>query len=390
MKSMIFAAGMAALASLASPAVAEEFHGYDPATFDGSMLPVGNLMAMVESAKAANPPSNGEAYVIGFANLQRDIPFCALVEQGILENAEAAGIEVVVADNRLDGATALANAESFITRNVDLVIEFQTDAAFGQTIMQRMDAAGIPVIAIDIPMGDAVFFGVNNPRAGFMGGSYLAQAAVSEHGEAAVNNGYFLHGLLPQSGPVPAMRTDGQRAGFLAVASGFAEENILTFDSKNTLDEAFVQTNNLLPRIPEDALIMGTGINDQVSTGILRAAQQAGRDNIVIVGLGADERETLANEVDFIGAVGAFPERYGNSLIPMSLAILAGRDLPDSVLINHVMVTKQNICEFYGDMTCAGGQALELDFPQAAFEEHLAGLRDNPDLADVQNLIPEH
>ncbi len=389
MKKLATAFAVMALTILPGTAMSEDFHGFDPATFDSNMLPADNLAAMVKSAMAVNPPKNGETYVIGFANLQRDIPFCALVEQGILQNAEAAGVEVVVVDNRLDGATALANAQSLITRNVDLVIEFQTDAAFGNTIMQEMDAAGIPVIAIDIPMGTATFFGVNNPRAGFMGGSALAQAAIAEYGMDRVKEGYFLHGLLPQSGPIPAMRNGGQLAGFMAAVPGFPADQVLTFDSKNTLDEAFVQTNNLLSRIPDDAIIMGTGINDQVSTGILRAAQQAGREDIVIVGLGADEKETLAGEENFVAAVGSFPERYGNSLIPMSLAMLAGIEMPDAVLINHVMVTPQNICQFYTDMTCADGDALTFDFPQAAFETHLASLRQDPDLAGVENLIPE-
>lgn len=386
MKRLALAASMAAI--LSGPALAQDFHGFDPATFDGFMLPAENLAAMVAEAMTVNPPKNGTQYVIGFANLQRDIPFCALVEQGILENAAAAGIEVVVADNRLDGATALANAESFITRDVDLVIEFQTDAAFGQTIMDKMNAAGIPVIAIDIPMGDAVFFGVNNPRAGFMGGSYLAQAAIAEYGMERVMGGYFINGELPQSGPIPAMRTGGQNAGFIGVVPDFPAEQMLTFDSKNTLDEAFAQTTNLLARIPEDALVMGTGINDQVAAGILRAAQTAGREDIVVVGLGADMTESIVNEADYVASVGSFPERYGNSLIPMSLALLAGKDLPDSVLINHVMVTKQNICEYYPDIPCAEGEALAYEFPQAAFEAHLASLRTLPELADVQNLIP--
>jgi len=373
---------------MAPVAQGQDFHGYDPATFDGAMPPAGNLTAMVAAAMAANPPKNGTQYVIGFANLQRDITFCALVEQGILENAAAAGIEVVVADNRLDGATALANAESFITRDVDLVIEFQTDAAFGAIIMQKVDEAGIPVIAIDIPMGDALFFGVNNPRAGFMGGSYLAQAAVAEFGMDRVMEGYFIEGELPQSGPIPAMRTGGQVAGFLASVPGFPEDHVLTFDSKNTLEESFTQTSNLLGRIPEGAVVMGTALNDQATTGILRAAQQDGREDVVVVGLGADEKETRATEGDVVAAVGSFPERYVNSLVPMALATIAGVDLPDAVLINHVMVTKQTICDYYPDQPCAEGEALAYAFPRAEFEAHLASLQDDPTLADVKNLIP--
>lgn len=387
MKRFVLAASAALMLSV-SPLAAQGFHGYDPATHDGTMLPAENLMEMVKSAMSVNPPRNGENYVIGFANLQRDIPFCALVEEGILENAEAAGIEVVVADNRLDGATALANAESFITRNVDFVIEFQTDAEFGAVIMQKLNDAEIPVVAIDIPMPGAGFFGVNNPRAGFMGGSYLAQAAVARYGMDAVMGGYFIEGELPQSGPIPAMRTGGQVAGFLAALPGFSEDQVLTFDSKNTLEESFTQTRNLLSRVPEGVPIMGTAINDQASTGILRAAQQDGRDMITVVGLGADEKDTLAGEDDFVAAVGSFPERYGNSLIPIALATLANQDLPEAVLINHQMVTKANICEFYEDQTCADVEVIDYTFPEDGFLAHLAALRDDPTLADVQNLIP--
>lgn len=376
-----------ALFSIALPAAAD-FHGFDPAVHDGSMFPAENLSAMVTTAMKKSPPRNGENYVIGFANLQRDIPFCALVEEGILKNAEIAGIEVVVADNRLDGATALANAESFITRNVDLVIEFQTDAEFGAVIMNKLNQEKIPVIAIDIPMPGATFFGVNNPKAGFMGGAYLAQASLERHGKEAVMNGYFIEGELPQSGPIPAMRTGGQIAGFRAVLPDFPEDQILTFDSKNTLEESFTQTNNLLSRIPADAPIMGAAINDQATTGILRAAQQDGREMITVVGLGADEGETLAGEKDFVAAVGSFPERYGNSLIPIALAKLAGESLPDAVLINHQMVTPANICEFNEAVECQQVDVIDFNFPQEAFMQHLSNLKDDPSLADVQNLVP--
>lgn len=365
-----------------------DFHGYDPATFNGEMLSIDQFKAMVADAMKSTPPKNGTSYVIGFANLQRDIPFCALVEQSIKANAEAAGIELVVADNHLDGATALGNAESFINRDVDFVIEFQTDANFGATIMQKMSAAGIKVAAIDIPMPGAIFFGVNNPRAGFMGGSYLAQAAIQKFGEDKVKEGYFVEGELPQSGPIPAMRTGGQVAGFIASVPGFDPSHILKFDSKNTLEESFTQTNSLLAKIPDGAVIMGTAINDQAATGILRALKQAGREkDVVVVGLGADEKDTLQNEPAFVASVGSFPERYGNSLIPIALAELAKRPMPESVLINHVMVTKQNVCQFYADHKCNDGPAISYTFPETEFEAHLKSLENDASLKDIRNLI---
>ena len=376
---------------LGGAALADDFHGFNPATHDGSMISADNLAAMVKDAVAASAPRNGKQLVIGFANLQRDITFCAKVEEGLVANAKAAGIDLQVVDNRLDGATALANAESFIQRNVDAVIEFQTDANFGATIMQKMNDAKTKVIAIDIPMPGATFFGANNPKSGFMGGSYLAQAAIAKWGADKVKTGYLIVGELPQSGAIPAMRTGGQIAGFLAGVDGFPADHVIKFDSKNVLEESFTQTNNILGRIPAGVPIMGTAINDQASTGILRAVKQAGREaDLLVVGMGADETATLASEPAFIASVGYFPERYGNYLLPLSLMELAGKATPATVLVNHVMVTKGNICQYYKDQTCSADKGIDYKFPQEKFEAHLADIRKSPELKGFENLIPSN
>jgi ABC-type sugar transport system substrate-binding protein len=97
-----------------------------------SMLP---LSIGVVFAQDGTCPTAKDRYKIGFANLTEDIVFTQLVREGILETAEALGnVEIVLADNRLDGATALANTENFITQGVDAIIHFQTDQAFGNVI----------------------------------------------------------------------------------------------------------------------------------------------------------------------------------------------------------------------------------------------------------------
>jgi ribose transport system substrate-binding protein len=372
-----------------SLAFAEDFDGFDPGKFDGSALSAQALQTMVKDAAAVTKPRNGKFFVFGFANLQRNIAFCVKVEQGLKANCHAAGIHLLVADNRLDGATALANAESFLQREVDFVIEFQTDANFGATIMRQMKSADTRVIAIDIPMPGATFFGANNPRSGFMGGSYLAQAAIAKFGAARVKAGYFVVGDLPQSGAIPAMRTGGQIAGFLASVDDFPPQQLIKIDSKNTLEESFTQMNNVLGRIPAGVPIMVTAINDQSATGMLRATKQAGREkDLLVVGMGADEVQTLADEPAFIASVGYFPERYGNYIIPLALMQLAGKTTPDAVLVHHVMVTKANVCQFYPDQKCASGPALAYNFPQDKFAAYLTELRKSPALQGFENLIP--
>ena len=305
------------------PAVAESA-AFDLATYDGKMLSAETLQALTAAAAQKSPPKNGEQLVFGFANLQRDMSFGILVEKSIERNAQAAGVELLIADNRLDGPTGLLNAQSFVRRRVDFVIEFQTDVNFGPPIMQQFDRAKTGVIAIDIPMPGATFFGANNPRSGFMGGSYLAQTATARFGMRALQEGYLVVGELPQSGAIPAMRTDGQIAGFLASMPGFPQERIIRIDTKNTLQYSFQQMGNTLGRIPQGAPILITAINDQSVAGMLRAVQNKGRGgDALAVGNGADELETLAAEDNFIASVAYFPERYGNYLIPLALLRLS-------------------------------------------------------------------
>ena len=102
---------------------------------------------------------------------------------------------------------------------------------------------------------------------------------------------------------------------------GFPADHVINIDTKNTLEESYAQTNNVLGRIPDGVPIMATAINDQATTGIIRAVKQAGReDDLIAVGMGADELHTMMDEPTFVASVGYFPERYGNFLIPIALA----------------------------------------------------------------------
>lgn len=367
-----------------------EFLGFNPETFDGEQLEASKLEQMVKEAKNTTPPNNRDEYLFGFANLQRDIAFAIKVEDSIQENAKAAGLELAIADNQLSGQTALENAKSFVSRNADYAVEFQTDAEFGPTIMDRFNQADMPVIAIDIPMPGATFVGVNNPRAGFMGGSYLAQASQAKWGDK-VQEGYFVIGELPQSGAIPSLRTEGQKQGFLANSEGFPEDQIIKIDTKNTLEESFKQMSNVLGRIPEGVPIMVTAINDQSATGMLRAVESAGRrEDVLVVGLGADELDTLANEDRLIASVGTFPERYGNYIIPTALMELAGYEVPKAVLVNSEMVSTENVCDFYPEQECRTPEAapdFQYEFPQQAFEQFVDSIRNDPAYEDVQYII---
>jgi ribose transport system substrate-binding protein len=249
---------------------------------------VKEVVQTVEVEAAADCPTKKDSYKIGFANLTEDIVFTQLVREGIEQAAEEAGnIELVLADNKLDGATAMANADNFILQGVDGVIEFQTDEKFGNVMMDKFRAEGIPVIAIDIPMPGATFFGADNYRAGYMAGEAAAKW-VNDNWDGQVDAVLVLE--LPQSGPIPAARMQGQLEGLQEnIPNPVPEDMIFRLDSKNTQDEAFRVVSDTLPKIPEAKHIVAVHINDGTALGTIAAFEAAGReDQLIAVAQGAD------------------------------------------------------------------------------------------------------
>jgi DeoR/GlpR family transcriptional regulator of sugar metabolism len=93
------------------------------------------------------------AYKLGFANLSEEIPFAVDVRRGLERSArQLSNIDLVVADNSLSGERALEIADNFIAKEIDLAIEYQIDAKVGSQLMNKYQRAGIPVIAVDIPL----------------------------------------------------------------------------------------------------------------------------------------------------------------------------------------------------------------------------------------------
>ncbi len=291
-------------------------------------------------------------YTIGFANLTEDIVFTQLVRESIVSVAEGLGnVEIVLADNKLDGATALSNTENFITQQVDGIIHFQTDEAFGNVIMARARSADIPVMAIDIPMPGAVFFGADNYNAGRLAGEALGDW-VNTNWEGAADAMLVLE--LPQSGPIPAARMQGMLDGFQdTVTTQLSEDQIYRLDSKNTQEESFRVVGDTLPSIPDATKIVAITINDGTALGTIAAAEAAGRrDQIIVAGQGADpsgQEEMVKEDSRYLGATGYFAERYGDKLLPAMIDILECRPVAPAIYQDHVFITKENLCEFYAD-----------------------------------------
>lgn len=284
---------------------------------------------------------SGKRFRIGFANQSDNTPFPTLVRQGLVQAATQANTELLLTDNCQEGLTALANVEYFIEQKVDLVVEFNTDLRYGNVLMEQLRSASIPTIAIDIPLPGATFIGVDNYKAGLMGGNLIGQY-ILQRWKGKVDKVISLE--LPLAGPVPAARMQGQLDGLREIVS-VADEDIIVMDSSNILERAHEEVSKVLPALKGASRIAILGINDETTMGALNAFEEAGSsERVVAVSQGADKaarREMSRPKSRLIGAVAYFPENYGNIIINLALNILQGKQTPPAVYTNHVLVLSE-------------------------------------------------
>jgi ribose transport system substrate-binding protein len=289
------------------------------------------------------------AYKLGFANLSEDIPFAVDVRRGLERSAKhLSNIDLVAADNSLSGERALEIADNFIAKGIDLAIEYQIDAKVGSQLMNKYQRAGIPVIAVDIPLVGATYFGVDNFHSGHLAGVALGEW-VRKQWEGQIDGLIVLE--EPRAGALPAARIQGQLAGLQEIVGLIPQEQSLLLNSGNTSSVSQAEMERALRTLPDIHRIAVICFNDDAAIGALRAAQKLQRDqDLAIVGQGADRliRDELRRPgARIVGSTAFMPERYGEKLTDLALRILRGESAPPAVFMDHVFVSAENVDVYY-------------------------------------------
>jgi len=281
------------------------------------------------------PGKPGEDKTIGFANLVTGNPFVEAVQNGFVEEAKLAGFaeeNIYILDNRRDSTVGLKNADIMLSKNPDVFVEFQIDSKVNNIISKKFKDAGIPLIAVDIPIPGAPFIGVDNWGVSVMNGEYAIKL-VEEQWGGIDNVDLILVFQDPQAGEVTMLRTEGFAQAFRDKYGEKAEEKIVYEPGGvGQADAAQKVCLNLLAAYPDAEKIVFTCLNGPATVGIISAFETLGRfnpDNIIHISNGGDasERELLrAGKTD--GCIAYFPEFYGRKIIPTALSLIYGKYTP--------------------------------------------------------------
>jgi ribose transport system substrate-binding protein len=286
-------------------------------------------------------------FTIGFAWPGEDYLFSRDVNESVRRAAERAHLNVILADNRYNSKVAVRNADMLIREGVDLAMEFQTDERAAPIIAAKYRDAGIPLIAIEIPHPGAIFYGANNYEAGLIGGRHISRW-VKRHWAEPVEEIIMLG--LPRAGSLPAARITGMLAGMREILRYLEGTNIVHLDGDGTFGGSADAVRKHLRHGFAERTLVGA-INDLSALGALHAFKEMGRLNhCAVVGQNASPEarfEMRRAGSRLIGSVGYFPERYGDDLIPLALAILNKEHVCPAVFIKHKMIDASNVDHFY-------------------------------------------
>lgn len=288
-------------------------------------------------------------YRIGFANLDEVSAFSIDVRRGVERAAkDASNIDLIVADNQLSAEVALRAADELIERGIDLMIEYQIDVTVGSLLMNKFRQANIPVIAVDIPIIGATYFGTDNYNGGYAAGSGLGEW-INTNWSGRIDMLIVLE--EPRAGALPAARIQGQLDGLASRIGPIDPSHICHLDSSNTLEVSHEAMLGLLAAQPDSRHLAVLSFNDEAAVGALLAAHEAGREaDVVIVGQGGDRRvreEIRRKGSRLIGSTAYMPENYGAKLIDLALKILREESIPPAVYSDNVFIHAGNIDAYY-------------------------------------------
>jgi len=306
--------------------------------------------------RAASPP-----YRIGFANIN-DAPSVKIeglgftgfdVRRSIEMAARTLPVDIIYYDNAGDEETAISNATDAIKQKVDLLIEYNAEVGANPEIARKAAAAGIPVLAINYPVGDAPLYGADNLAAGRIAGQTL---------------GAFSKQSWPDETPVAVVLGD---LGDPSDAVGLRIKGIIEglHAELPSVEPAMLDSGGQ-PQRGDDLLtkylrqqsrrkVLVATLDDATALWARTAVEVSLRINdcvIVSQGLdrtihgGAHEKKEIdpANRASVVlGSVAYFMDRSGYDVLPLAIRMLKGESVPPRTFTEHTLVTGANVFREY-------------------------------------------
>jgi len=279
----------------------------------------------------------------GLAVQSAELPFSQQVAASVTAAAASSGVELLILDNRFDAETAIRNAEEFVAKRVDLVLEFQAEEHVAPHIAYIFKNAGVPLIAIDVPHPNATYFGVDNFEVGYEAGILLAQHALRKwKGKAD----WVLGIGLAEAGSFVQSRIAGAFEGIRSRLDGqIAPDRFLRLEGRGMRQPSQLAVSEFLSAHRRSERFLVAAATDSSALGVLDTARHAGREqDFAIVGQDCIPEvleEMRSGKSAIVGSVSHEAQTYGPRLIQLGITLVRGNSVPPYNYVKHRVVTPE-------------------------------------------------
>ena len=280
----------------------------------------------------------------GFAAQSAEMPFSVAVAQSVTAAAAATGVELLMLDNRYDPDMAIQNAEEFVAKRVDLVLEFQVEEHVAPRVAHIFKKAEIPLIAIDVPHPNATYFGVDNFEVGYEAGTLMAlhaQRKWKSRVDWVLGVGFAEAGSFVQS------RITGAFEGIRERLAEIPADRYLQIEGRGMRQQSKLAVAEFLHKRRKGEHILVAASTDSSALGVLDAAREAGRESdLAIVGQDCIPEvlaEMRQGSSALIGSISHEVETYGPRLIQLGIALLRGHVVSPYNYVRHKTVTQESL-----------------------------------------------
>ncbi|MCI8334249.1 MAG: substrate-binding domain-containing protein [Lachnospiraceae bacterium] len=316
--------------------------------------------AEAETPKEQEPAGEAKdlsSLTIGLANINERGVFGKLVKQGFEEACAKRGWKLEYADNNSDGQTAVSNAETLALRGVDFVVDLNVDQSVGQTIMDIFNDAGIPVLAVDIALPGAPFFGIDSAELGYYNGEFAA-GYIKENMEGSLD--YVL--LITQIASGDEVQKRVRSCVDALDDAGITYQEVVELEGENDTAKAQTRVNDFLTAHPDAKKIAVFTINENTAQGAYAAAVTAGREwdiRVFSANCGSQFVEPMyesEGNQSWVSTISNYTELYGEQCCQLIEQYFEEGSIPEKNTCRMGAITWDNIKETYplDDLPWAG------------------------------------
>ncbi len=300
------------------------------------------------ASPAANPyhgvaPGIGAGVKLGYVSYGELVPFVFQVSEGIRAQVALAGAELVECDAKLDPNRVPNCMKQLSDAGVKGIIQWSLG---DPAAVCAQVPAGVPVLAVELDQGPCAktLVAADDLRAG-----QLAGRAVGEWVKARWSCSYDAYVSFESTAAATKsrLRMEGYRQGFSAACPITNEQIGRAIDTEGTAKNAMT---DVLGTLAGKTKIVVVAVNGDAAIGALEAAKAAGREaDAWVSGQGGEPRarELIRTDEHYLGDAAYFPERYGETIVPAILDLVAGKAVEPLLLIEPAWLDGANIDTIY-------------------------------------------